>query len=394
MIAVTRGIQTPPRDCLKLFATFADALRENGIDNVGMHLALLRNYLAATVVAFKNPVTKPLSESADKAINDLMLDIEWFQFLTKEKISTTSFLAGAETGSGSFIGEGVSKLISPEGEAFYDEWMYNIRPATDDNPYFYNFFLWRSLPWMMETYGRHWFRRLELGYIILVIILLEVIVIGTVLILLPLYRFRKAVAVGLSGKLATAIYFLLLGLAFMLLEMTSILRFTRYLGEPVYATSMMIGVFLLSAGLGSISVGKLRLDLRQNIRLAIVAIILLGAIHILTTDFLMKGVMAQAYITKALIAIIATAPMGFFMGWLFPSGLGILSRNAEPLIPWAWAINGFASVAAPPIALMLSMSIGFRLTIIIAIVLYTLAGITAHWLPSKANPLRISGPTQ
>ncbi len=164
----------------------------------------------------------------------------------------------------------------------------------------------------------------------------------------------------------------------MTLEMISILRFTRYLGEPVYATSLMIGCFLLSAGAGSIITGKFRLEPIRIIRLAVTSIVLLGILHIFFGDRLMVRVSASPYVVKALLAVLSTAPLGFFMGWMFPSGLSILSRNAEPLIPWAWAVNGFASVAAPPLALMISMSYGFRFVLVTAIICYIIAAIAAY----------------
>jgi hypothetical protein len=383
ILAVTRGIQTPPRDELKLFATFADALKSQGVKDPRIQLALVRNYLAATVIAFKSPVNRQLLDSAAHAVNALKVDVEWLPYSTYVSEHPTSTLAGEEGGTESFIGEGARKILGPNREAFYDEWMYNIHPAVDDSPYFYNFFRWHSLPWMMETYGRHWFRRLELGYVILILILIEVAIIGTAFILLPLFRLRKATSVGFLGKAAIWLYFLLLGLGFMALEMTSILRFTRYLGEPVYATSLMIGCFLLSAGLGSIAVNKLRLRPLNIITIGMTFIIILGGLHILFADALMARADNSPYAVRAFWAIITTAPIGFFMGWLFPSGLKMLSLNAEPLIPWAWGINGFASVAAPPLTLMLSMSYGFRFVLISALACYFIAGIIARLFPQK-----------
>jgi len=381
MLAVTRGIQTPPRDELKLFATFADALKSQGVNDPRTQLALVRNYLAATVVVFKSPVGQKLLDSAAQAVNTLKADVEWLPYSTYIAAHPTSTLAGEEGATESFIGEGVRKILGTNRQAFYDEWMYNIRPTRDDSPYFYNFFRWRSLPWMMETYGHHWFRRLELGYVILVLILVEVAIIGTVLILLPLFRLRRTTSVRFLGKAAIWLYFLLLGLGFMALEMASILRFTRYLGEPVYATSLMIGCFLLSAGLGSIVVNRLRLRPLTIITIGMTSIIVFGGLHILFADILMGKVNGLSYAIRASAAIMTTAPIGFFMGWLFPSGLKMLSLNAEPLIPWAWGINGFASVAAPPLTMMLSMSYGFRFVLISALACYLLAGIIARLFP-------------
>jgi hypothetical protein len=71
------------------------------------------------------------------------------------------------------------------------------------------------------------------------------------------------------------------------------------------------------------------------------------------------------------------------MGWPLPIGLLLLERRFPPLIPWAWGINGFASVAAAPLAVLLSMSFGFRLVLLGAVGCYSLAAVVALQLGRK-----------
>ena len=71
-------------------------------------------------------------------------------------------------------------------------------------------------------------------------------------------------------------------------------------------------------------------------------------------------------------------PLSFFMGWMFPLGLRILEKRAVNLIPWAWGINGFASVSAAPLSVLLAMTHGFRGVVIIAIVMYIIAAMVAR----------------
>lgn len=380
VIAVTRGIQTPPRDSLKIFATFNAALESCDAPNPETHLALLRNYLAATILAFRNPMPDEFTEPALRTIDELSLDVEWLPGFQPGRFKIHSTIAGPEGGMESYIGNGARKILSSERNMFFDEWMYNIRPARDDSPYFYNFFRWDSIEWMRQTYGPHWFRQLELGYMILVFVLIEAVIIGAILIILPLFPLRAAKACK-KNRLPTFLYFLFIGLGFMLLEMTSILRFTRHLGDPIYSTSLMIACYLLSAGAGSMLCARLFPNPRRGITYAVVAIIIFGAVHILATDPLMSLMVNLPAVGKALIAVILTLPLGFFMGWMFPLGLRIVSTNAGPLVPWAWAINGFASVIAPPMALMFSMSLGFQSVLAIALVCYAAAGIASRLFP-------------
>lgn len=48
--------------------------------------------------------------------------------------------------------------------------------------------------------------------------------------------------------------------------------------------------------------------------------------------------------TRIGLSIGLIAPLALVMGMPFPLGLASVAAKAESLLPWAWAINGFASV--------------------------------------------------
>ena len=79
--------------------------------------------------------------------------------------------------------------------------------------------------------------------------------------------------------------------------------------------------------------------------------------------------------TKLILALLA--PLAFLMGWPFPAGMALLEKRSANLMPWAWGINGFASVAAAPLAVLLAMSLGFRLVLALAVIAYLLAVLVA-----------------
>jgi len=70
---------------------------------------------------------------------------------------------------------------------------------------------------------------------------------------------------------------------------------------------------------------------------------------------------------------VALAPLGFLMGVPFPRGIAWLERRSPGLIPWAWGINGCASVVASVVAAMLALSAGFSWVLIAGAVCYALA---------------------
>jgi hypothetical protein len=64
-------------------------------------------------------------------------------------------------------------------------------------------------------------------------------------------------------------------------------------------------------------------------------------------------------------------------------GVAALAQRAPPLVPWAWGINGFASVAATLLATLLAFHCGYALALMLAALLYVFAG----WqLPRAVRP--------
>jgi len=55
----------------------------------------------------------------------------------------------------------------------------------------------------------------------------------------------------------------------------------------------------------------------------------------------------------------------------FPLGLNRAATLAPGFIPWAWGINGFASVISAALATLLAIAFGFSAVVMLALVLYT-----------------------
>jgi hypothetical protein len=62
------------------------------------------------------------------------------------------------------------------------------------------------------------------------------------------------------------------------------------------------------------------------------------------------------------------------MGMPFPLALTGVGADTPDMIPWAWAVNGCASVIAAVLATLLAVHFGFSVVVLTALVLYGLAG--------------------
>ena len=69
------------------------------------------------------------------------------------------------------------------------------------------------------------------------------------------------------------------------------------------------------------------------------------------------------------------AVTSWFMGMPMPTGLRKLNERAPALIPWAWGVNGVASVLATSAAIVLAMHAGYRVVLATAAGLYVPAAL-------------------
>ena len=90
---------------------------------------------------------------------------------------------------------------------------------------------------------------------------------------------------------------------------------------------------------------------------------------------LFEQLLALPEAARAAVAVLLVAPLAFFMGMPFPLGLARLAAVAPSLIPWAWGINGCASVVSAILATLLAVHLGFGAVIVLAVALYGLAAL-------------------
>jgi len=377
LLAVTRQIQDPPRDNVKLLATAAEALESLGIQEPGRHVIQIRNYLAVTTIASLAPLDAATCEWLHSVAEQLQLDIEWAPCSGIDPTDQRAKLSGPPGANYSYYHYAAAEIFSPRREVFLHEWAYDVRPASDNRPYFYNFFRWRSLPLFRQVYGSTWFRKLELGYVVIIGVLIEVVVVGSILILLPLLWLKRRSGQH-GGRLPIAVYFLLLGLSYMLLEIVLISKFTQFLGDPIFSAGGVVSAFLVASGLGSLASRRLFRQPRHAITAAVLGIVALTLVYAFILDNLFPLVASWGTASRFFLAIALAGPLAFLMGFPFPNGLAIVQKKRSALVPWAWGVNGFASVAGPPLGVLVSLSSGFRWVFLVASALYAGAGLVAR----------------
>ncbi len=384
LLSVTRQQQDPPRDNVKILATMTQALESLGVQEPGRHIIQYRNYLAVTTLASLTSVDAQRCSRLLSICDELQLDVEWAPCPGVNPADQIAQISGPPGADYSYYHYAAQEIFSPRREEFLEDWVYNVQPASDDSPYFYNFFRWSSVPLFRQVYGNDWFRKLELGYVVVVGVLVEVVVVGGVLILLPLLWLKRW-STRSGGRLATVVYFLLLGVTYMLLEMVLIAKFTHFLGDPILSAGGVVSAFLMFTGLGSIFSRRFFSHPLRVIGVAVLGIAAITLVYTFTLDSVFFLGCSWPIAVRFGVAVLVVAPLAFLMGWPFPNGLGCVERARPTLVPWAWGVNGFASVAGAPAGVLLAVTGGFNYAMLLAAILYGCAGLVAWILPGTSS---------
>ena len=163
---------------------------------------------------------------------------------------------------------------------------------------------------------------------------------------------------------------------FLFLEVVFLQKYILFLHHPIYAAALVLASFLLFAGLGSRFSSK-ALDRwgPTATRWAIAMMLGVGLVEVVTFRLLGSSLVGAALPVRVVVGVAAIAPLGFCMGLPFPLGIERLKQRLPRLVPWAWAINGCASVVSPVLATLLAVHLGFQAVLWLALAAYGLAGL-------------------
>jgi hypothetical protein len=137
------------------------------------------------------------------------------------------------------------------------------------------------------------------------------------------------------------------------------------------------------AGLGSMASPRWRTPPRATIALAVGVILVFAGGFLAGLDGWLRLTQAWPMAARCLVATGTIAPLAFAMGHLFPLGLERAAREHGALVPWGWAVNGFASVAAAAGAPLFAMRFGFGNLVLVAMGAYAAAGVLFQLLPAE-----------
>jgi hypothetical protein len=186
------------------------------------------------------------------------------------------------------------------------------------------------------------------------------------------------------------LYFMLIGLGFMFVEIGLIQRISVYLGHPVYGLAIGLFGIIVSTGLGSFL--SARFPLTTNARFACWAGML--ALYLVLLPLWLPRLVATfasaMLVTRALVSLLAIVPSGLLMGFGFPTGMQRVNSIDVRPTPWFWAVNGAAGVFAAALAVATSIAFSINTTFWLGASCYLLLAPASWGLLQAAAPGRLS----
>jgi hypothetical protein len=355
-LMITRWLQNPPSETLRSFSTAVSALENQKLEPEERIFAF-RSFNIATLLIKQEPFSDNEIQQLKLFAEERAFDLIYYPGIKVEEANRFSILQTP------IYYEAFAQVINSETrQKWIENYPFDIRPPTDNHPFFFHFFRFEQLPQLITSLGKTWEPFGGAGFIVILILLVLVTTLSILLIAVPAItkNIPKPTAGRQSGsqrrQLSSALgFFGLIGLGYFFIEIPLIQKLILYLDHPSYAITTVLFTLLLFSGIGSQLSGKVR----KKTRLYWILPVTLLLTHFLITALINHSLGAALWI-RGLLAFFSLAPLGLLMGIPLPTGISILEKQQTKIIPWVWSINGAASVIASILAMLFALFWGFN----------------------------------
>jgi spermidine synthase len=365
MIAITRWEFRQPREALRVVSVAMQALHSMGVADprrnfiIASQGPLSEDGIPVVVLAKKNAFTAE-EEAAVQA------HFDEYDELTPLYLPSNP----AKNPFGDLI-------ASNDPYRFAQSYTYNVAPVNDNAPFFFFTLKLGQIIGKSELsqQGIDW--KVNLGVLVLMLVLVISLAAVLAFLILPL-----ALHGGRQSPLPL-LYFVAVGLGYILVEIAFIQRFVLFLGHPTYALTVVIFLLMVSSGAGSLFS---RRWLRRT-QMAWMPITLVIAALLVDVFFLpnwLEAWVGLGLYSRIVVSGLLLAPLGFVMGMPFPTGLRALAAGPvvdvasgasaqDNAVEWAWAMNAAASVLGSVLAMVIAIQFGLNVTLGCGVAAYLLA---------------------
>lgn len=362
ILAFTRWGFDPPRESLRLVSLARVALDRLGEHDYKSHVMVIRQGSVKgwgaqdTVLISRKPFTPEDIRRARAAL-------------------ATGNLQDIYIPGDSVTNEFGRLLTTSDPEQFYRNYRYDVSPVNDDRPFFFYTVQPRDLLSFLANPTESADYKINRAVPLLFGLMgISIIATAVVLILPPIVLGSKLP--GEPGARRMLLYFLCIGIGYILVQVALIQKFVMLLGHPTYALTVIVFSMLVFSGLGSFFSRRIIAGNDKRLRFLLLIVAALVTALAFAAPVVSNAGIVWPLPLKMLVTSLMIAPAAFAMGMPFPSGLTRLENFHPPSVRWAWALNAASSVLGSASAIFLGIYLGLRETLLVGGIMYISACLT------------------
>ncbi|MDP3158404.1 MAG: hypothetical protein Q8N31_00185, partial [Reyranella sp.] len=418
--------EEPPKSVLKLYATMVAAARDvaknqgDGGKDVAQKFYVVSSYLSTATVLYKrdgfspqevaelNAHTKAMSfdeiyypglKVDTSTLPQILSDYRDQFFFTGEHADPTApsdkepndkpppGMAGGAPGATEVKADGTPPapivpatvlgrlawhyLIDGGWQKVADEYVFDTRILTNHQPYFAAYIKVGDL---LKFTDRLELVQDEWGYLLLWATLGIATVFALTLVLFPVVFGWRTIFSRYPGKAGTMLYFLCLGLGYIIVEVGMISHFILALSNATGSASVLFTGMLVLSGCGSFFSERYLDRARTFMPKVFLAIFAILTLYAFTIDYALDWIGTLPYALRIALCMLLLFPPAFLMGFPMPTAMTMLGRlGKDHMFLWAWGINGCFSVIGAALVPIVATSFGLPAVVLVGAVAYLVA---------------------
>jgi len=391
ILSIPVSIRDFPVYALRMLASVRAGLLKAGIGPAADHVLVYRSAWSVRILVSRAPWDAARLEAARKFADERSFDLSFYPGIDTVAARARLYndLPAVSFASGEMSSDGPRDAIADEAAAVLNgadtasAQSFTLAPTTMDRPGFYTVLRLSQLDTILKRLEI--LPQPEISGLVNLAVLAQAIVIALLVLAVPLVapgRLRSKAGQGVRPAiLRSVIYFPMLGLGFLFIEIFVIEKASFYLNDRTSAFSLVLTGMLIFSGLGAMTEHHFAGRERRGVALACLVTVAWCVLVWLLLEPAIMATLGLPWIGRAALVVLLVAPVSFALGLPFP--LGLSQAGTGGMLPWAWGLNGAFSVVSTPLANLIARDGGYSWVLVCAAILYVVALLT---FPAARNP--------
>jgi hypothetical protein len=376
LVSIPVSIREFPAYAVRMLATVRLGLIQAGIADPAAHVLVYRSAWNVRILLSDTPFGAARIAAARKFCDDRSFDMSYYPGIdvAAARAGIYNDLPAVSFAQGQVIsGDGAHDAIADEagavlaGKSTESARAFNLAPITYDRPSFYSVLRLSQLGTILKRLEI--LPQAEIGALVNLAVLAQAVAVALVVLAVPLLAGRRIRAPG-GGTIRAILYFSVLGLGFLFIELFLIDRASFYLNDRTSGFALVLTGMLIFSGLGSMAQHRFAATPQRGILIATAVVLIWGIVLLAGLQGFLLATLGLPWLARAGIVLGLVAPVSFALGLPFPLGLSRIGSGG--FLPWAWGLNGAFSVVSTPLANLLALVFGYDRVLLLALLLYAL----------------------